>query len=908
MANDDKHKVREFYREAMEAFRAGNPATTPRSEQAITRRENTPSAPAKMRVQLPPDKRDQFRGVILLAIATFILVSLGTFLTNPAPEIAGTISHINGSEAVVLDTLNTKLEPGQRLEIIRREGTQLKWIGNVQVDSAHTKPVTPPVTLKIVEQADSLRVAVNDIVRTLRPPFYRLDYQLGRVLVWLLGLLAFLISLYVGWLGILHFRNEYEEKAFRVGVGICCVFLGYLLLATIIPPLTHLGGKLGYLILWSTQAVLGKIGSLVVFITCLMLTLLFVVTEFKFRETFHRIKSFRFPSFRRQEPELDEVNFPYSPGRRPVDDLELEEAEYEIEDIPPPYHQTVSQPLWEVGLDGEEDPQNVAEEPLPQPKKEPVKRAKPKPAAKAKPATQTSQPGTPTERPATTPENTPDYVYPTLDILKRAGKTDFKAQKSEMERKGRILEDKLREFGVEGEVSDVNPGPLITLYEFCPEPGVKISKIVNLADDLAMRMKAHPVRIIAPIPGKEAVGIEIPNEKGQIVYLRDILSSREFTTVDSKLTIALGMDVAGLPFVSDITDMPHLLIAGATGSGKSVCLNTIICSVLFRASPDDVKFLMIDPKRLELSVYNGIPHLVAPIVTQPTEAVTALSWAVAQMEKRYKLLAAAGVRDIDSYNRIVRSKTSTQYRLRFGETTEHPKPLPYLLVIVDELADLMMTSAREIETYLARLAQMARAVGIHLVIATQRPSVDVITGTIKANFPSRIAFQVASKIDSRTILDMNGAEQLLGRGDMLFLPAWRGKPFRLHGSYVSTSEVNRIVEWIKKKNSNWHIEEKISFQEIVESSSIQHTWMDKDEKYAEALQLVIREQQASVSYLQRKLGIGYARAGRLLDFLEADGIVGPNNGSRSRDVLVDQNYLLDLGIPDSELTHSKPKK
>ncbi len=812
---------------------------------------------------LSPKKR-LLNGIVSMAIAIFILVSLLTFKFDPAPQLAGQIVSIRQNYVVIEPLENVRLQSNQTLDVLRKDRDFTKNVGKVRLDSL----LTTPFLAEILIQKDSLGLQHNDVLQTRRPPWYRLDYQLGCFLYWLLGILAFIIPIFIGMRSILYFRNSFDEYSTKITLTTICLFTAFVLVALLFPTINRLGGILAFGLLTASQSVVGQVGSLVVFATILILTLIFGVTEFHFEEIYKKFRDRK--KFKSQEsPELNRSNW-----------LRRERPEIEDDDF------------------GFEDaiPESEVEEP-----KAAIDNKKDKVATKKKSKSSQKKEETPSLKTDLPAEKNEEYVFPTLKILKKSGTVDFAKQKKEMGRKGRILEDKLREFGVEGEVDGVNPGPLITLYEFCPEAGIKISKIVNLADDLAMRMKAHPVRIIAPIPGKEAVGIEIPNESAQTVYMRDILDSREFSTVESKLTIALGMDVAGYPFVADITDMPHLLIAGATGAGKSVCLNAIICSVLFRATPEEVRFLMIDPKRLELSTYNGIPHLVAPVVTQPTEAVTALSWAVTQMEKRYKLLAFAGVRDIDSYNRIARSKKSND------KEKDSLSPLPYLLVIVDELADLMMTSAREIETYFARLAQMARAVGIHLIIATQRPSVDVITGTIKANFPSRIAFQVASKTDSRTILDMNGADQLLGHGDMLFLPAWRGKPFRIHGSYVSTSEVNKIVAHIKDKNSSWHIEQKISFQEIVEQGSALSKWSDKDALYPEALKLVIKEQQASISFLQRKLGVGYARGGRILDLLEEEGIVGPNRGSRGRKIIVDQNYLLDLGILESDILDKKKK-
>jgi len=477
------------------------------------------------------------------------------------------------------------------------------------------------------------------------------------------------------------------------------------------------------------------------------------------------------------------------------------------------------------------------------------------------------------------------YQLPSLDLLHQPPKTDNQQNEKELFANAEILEEKLSDFGVQGKVVQVSPGPVITRYEIKPAPGVKVSRFISLADDLALAMRAQRIRVEAPIPGKDVVGIELPNKQPSLVYLREILTSTQFARSDSMLTLALGKTIAGEPYSADLARMPHLLIAGATGSGKSVCIHSIIASVLFRATPNDVRFLLIDPKMLELTVFNKIPHLLAPVVIEPKEAVKVLRWAVSEMERRYQILAKAAVRNIDAYN----AKKAGQTSLPGMEPAEGEEKLPYIVIIVDELADLMLTVSNEIEDSIGRLAQMARAVGIHLVLATQRPSVDVITGVIKANFPTRIAFQVASKTDSRTILDINGAEKLLGRGDMLFLPPGRPDAIRLHGAFVSAEETEALAAFLAGQKS---AEELIpDMEEQVTAANIA---AERDDLFDEALRLVIRHQQGSVSLLQRRLKIGYARAGRLMDQLEAAGIVGPFDGSKARQVLVDPSYLDDL--------------
>ncbi|MHB8917200.1 MAG: DNA translocase FtsK, partial [Desulfocucumaceae bacterium] len=424
-------------------------------------------------------------------------------------------------------------------------------------------------------------------------------------------------------------------------------------------------------------------------------------------------------------------------------------------------------------------------------------------------------------------------------------------------------------FGVRAKVTHVARGPAITRYEIYPPPGIKVSRIVGLADDIALSMASPDVRIEAPIPGKAAVGIEVPNVEITMVHLRELLESEEFRDATSRLTVSLGKDIAGHAIVADLSRMPHLLIAGATGSGKSVCLNTMIASILFKAIPDHVKFLIIDPKMVELTTYNGIPHLISPVVTDPKKAATALRWAVKEMEYRYELFAAAAVRDITRYNSAA------------GRKDASGPPLPFIVVIIDELADLMMVAPADVEDSICRLAQMARAAGIHLVIATQRPSVDVITGLIKANIPSRISFAVSSQVDSRTVLDMGGAEKLLGKGDMLFFPVGASKPIRVQGAYLSDREVENLVTFWKKQAEPVYDESVAGDFQRVNSGEIAD-----DELLPRAVEIFIETGHASISMLQRRLHIGYARAARLIDIMERKGIVGGYEGSKPRSVLM----------------------
>ncbi len=456
----------------------------------------------------------------------------------------------------------------------------------------------------------------------------------------------------------------------------------------------------------------------------------------------------------------------------------------------------------------------------------------------------------------------------------------------------RILEKKLLDFGVKGRVVTVHPGPVITMYEFEPAPGVKVNRITSLSDDLALALRALSIRIIAPIPGKPVVGIEVPNAERDVVYIRDLLESKSLRSSKKMLTLPLGKDIFGNPVEADLAAMPHLLVAGATGTGKSVFLNSLLCSILVRSTPDEVKLLLVDPKLLELSVYEGIPHLIADVVTNPKRAAAALKGIVIKMEERYQMMAALGVRDIAQFNRrvdeeIAAGSQSFRMRPRPGEEQGREmgyRRLPYILVVIDELADLMVVSARDVEESLQRLAQMARAAGIHLVLATQRPSVDVLTGIIKANFPARISFQVSSRIDSRTILDQSGAEHLLGQGDMLFLPPGTSKLQRVHGSFVSEREVAGLAEFLRTQGTPRFDEDLVRLEE--ESAATESRPEDTDEHYDRALAIVAESRNASISYLQRRLKVGYNRAARMIEQMEEEGVVGPQEGTRPREVYV----------------------
>ena len=527
-----------------------------------------------------------------------------------------------------------------------------------------------------------------------------------------------------------------------------------------------------------------------------------------------------------------------------------------------------------------EPPMPAADSPAAAPDQGP--RIKPRPAAPA-PAAARKQ-----ER---KPRAAQRLALPPLELLKEPGGQRPPDQEENLRYNSRLLEKKLLDFGVQGAVVEVAPGPVVTMYEFKPAPGVKISKVAGLSDDLAMNLKAHSIRIVAPIPGKAVIGIEIPSPVRETVFLREILASAAYQEASSPLAVALGKDILGQPVADDLARMPHLLIAGATGAGKSVFINTLVLSILYKSTPDEVRLLMVDPKRIELSTYADIPHLLYPIITSPKEATAGLRWAVMEMERRYELLAAAGVRNIRSFNQRLEREglLAPSGGGAGGEATdpEHParlSPLPYILVIIDELADLMMVSSKEVEALITRLAQMARAAGIHLVLATQRPSVDVITGLIKANFPARISFQVSSRVDSRTILDCQGAEHLLGQGDMLFLPPGSSALQRIHGALVTDREIERVVDF-------WKGQAKPQYDESIvragaEGEEDENGGEGEDERYADAVALVKQTGQASISGLQRRLRVGYNRAARMIEQMEREGIVGPSDGSRHREVLI----------------------
>ena len=529
------------------------------------------------------------------------------------------------------------------------------------------------------------------------------------------------------------------------------------------------------------------------------------------------------------------------------------------------------------------------------------KPAAPAPAAEAKAAPGTRPPAQPAPSPQEVFEQPEDgsYHFPPVSMLETTKGLSERDIVSETQTNGRMLVETLQSFGVQTSFVGYSRGPAVTRYELQPAAGVKISRITNLSDDLSMNLATAGIRIEAPIPGKAAVGIEVPNKKTMIVRMRELVESNSFMASKSALTVALGRDIAGEVAVADLAKMPHLLIAGATGSGKSVCINSMIISLLYKSTPKQVRFLMIDPKVVELGVYNGIPQLLVPVVTDPRKAAGALSWAVAEMLKRYRTFAENSVRDLKAYNALAASRN---FKTEDGEPMES---MPQIVIIIDELSDLMMAAPNEVEDSICRLAQMARAAGMHLVIATQRPSVDVITGIIKANIPSRIAFSVSSQVDSRTILDMSGAEKLLGHGDMLFSPVGSQKPKRIQGCFVSDSEIESVVGFIKKSQQADYSE---SIAEEIEKNAAEDkkspsdaaSESDTDPMMPEAVKCVVESGQASTSFLQRRLRLGYARAGRIIDQMEQTGIVGPSEGSKPRQVLITYQQWLERNLRQAD--------
>jgi S-DNA-T family DNA segregation ATPase FtsK/SpoIIIE len=653
------------------------------------------------------------------------------------------------------------------------------------------------------------------------------------------------------------------------------------------------GGYLGEFLARELADYLNRTGSLIVILTLIFLSVI-MSTQFSFGRFFGAIfESVKDAALRavdtvhawreerRRERERRAVIAKHTKKGTPAPEVaKLARETKETRDLKDP------RPLTTAAIFDDPDPARPSKGPRAAKTEAPRSVAPPKPPKVTMPAAPPlpltdSEPVTraPAER------RKGEFSLPPVALLD-APKTERKIDERELMDLARLLEEKCREFAVEGAVVQIHPGPVVTTFEFKPNAGVKYSKIISLEDDLCLAMQAESV-LIDRIPGKSTVGIQIPNAQREQISLRELLESEAYVRSTSKLALALGKTIHGEPYVADLSTMPHLLIAGSTGAGKSVGINGMLTSILYRATPDDVRMIMVDPKRLELGMYEDIPHLLCPVVVDPKQASNALRWAVREMEERYKKLAAHGVRNIEQFNRNVKAALEEKRTPPEIVDGEPLKPLPFIVVVIDELADLMMVAGNEVEESIARLAQMARAVGIHLILATQRPSVDVITGLIKANLPSRISFRVSSKIDSRTILDGNGAEQLLGRGDMLFLPPASSRFIRLHGPYISEQESARLASNLRKQGKPTY-DNTITQEEKTAADAID---MEKDDLYDEAARIIVQSGQASISYLQRRLRIGFSRAARLVDMMEMEGLVSPGAGGKPREVLVDKSYF-----------------
>ncbi|MDD5541880.1 MAG: DNA translocase FtsK [Acidobacteriia bacterium] len=626
---------------------------------------------------------------------------------------------------------------------------------------------------------------------------------------------------------------------------------------------TNFGGLVGQLLAEQIETILNPAGRLIV-LTCALLVALYITTSFSLQRWMNWLHG-RLLGVKQHFREWRD--------RREIHRKEKMREKMERGEVPE------KQPVINAVMPAVEE-EDLAEEEVEEPPEKPRKlfRRKPK-------KSQSDKASTPA--PETSGDNG-DFQLPSLELLRKSER-HFTLEEDELRERAKQVVEKCGEFGVQGSVTDVHPGPIVTTFEFKPDAGIKYSRITNLEDDLCLALKAESI-LIDRIPGKSTVGIEVPNTQREIIAVREILESQEFQQSSSRLTLGLGKDITGRIIVEDLTTMPHLLIAGSTGSGKSVAINAMLISILYKSRPDEVKLILVDPKRLELGLYRDIPHLLTPVVDEPKKASNALLWATREMENRYRKLAQQGVRNIDQYNKVVREMTSPSLEAN-GENGENG-PLPYIVIVIDELADLMMVAAKDVETSITRLAQMARAVGIHLILATQRPSVDVITGLIKSNFPCRISFRVASKVDSRTILDCNGAEQLLGRGDMLLLPPGSMRLTRVHGALVTETEATAVAEHLRAQAVPSYNERVLD--DLKEKEQQEADLGEKDEMYDEAVRLVVEMGKASTSTLQRRLRLGYSRAARLIDMMERDGIVGPADGSKPREVLVKKDYFREI--------------
>lgn len=754
---------------------------------------------------------------------------------------------------------------------------------------------------------------------------------ISHYLILTLGFSSYFIpAAFFFWAGCLFLQNVPERKFFKF-VGLGFFVISATAIFTLLTPVeqkVQTGGMIGYLVSNFLHAYFGQLGGLILAFSCLLLSFL-LATEFLLYPIFKKLWNFVFEIIQARLEARRESQAERSKEKQTAAQIKKNEKklEFNLKGL-----KERSQTL-QAGRDLKQSPQinkidrgNIkqVEKPAFVFKDVPLKVKKYDPlAAKGEPVTKkedkklekkaeelkileskerqndtglenaavkVSRQQTPKEEkesdsaaPVQTDsvsisvsksEVASSHEFPKLDLLSRAEPVVMKKE-DDLTENSRILEQTLRDFDIEVKVVEVEQGPVITRYEILPAPGVKVSSILSLEDDLALALKAASVRFIAPIPGKSAIGIEIPNSTTNVVNLRELFETREYNNRKAKLPLVLGKDSSGKPMITDLTEMPHLLIAGTTGSGKTVCVNAIILGFLYSLSPEDLKLVMVDPKMVELAVYNKIPHMISPVVTDVRKAAQCLNWVVGEMESRYRLLARVGVRNIHSFN-----QRSDEERSR--ETNDIPARLPYIVVIIDELADLMMVAQDKVEGAITRLAQLSRAVGIHIILATQRPSVDVITGVIKANFPARISFKVASKVDSRTVLDANGADTLLGKGDMLFLEPGQPKPIRGQAALVKDSDINKVVKFISEQRAPQYLDTLLQVGDP-KQAGVQH---EKDEMYDEAVRVVLQTGQASASILQRRLRLGYSRASRLIDVMEMQGIVGPFQGSKPREILV----------------------
>ena len=715
-----------------------------------------------------------------------------------------------------------------------------------------------------------------------------------------LGFASYLVPVLLGVAGWTLFWCRHLEAVYTKAVGTvllagCLTALLHLALGTVTFSGRRLaaGGYLGALVSSQFSAYFSRTGSFILIVTLLLLSII-LATQFSFGRMFSAIGEVVFGSVRQVLARLREWRETRrrEKARREVVRKRMAESPETVKEFvgktapekAPPRAPVAGGDVAERAAGADRTDKTAP------------------PRSKATPAISRPQAAPPARKgagaAAATPPDSPPPVYegrtpierkregftsPPLALLD-SPRSERKIDERELMEAARLLEEKCHEFAVAGSVVQIHPGPVVTTFEFKPDAGVKYAKVTSLADDLSLALKAESV-LIERIPGKSTVGIQIPNTSREAISLREMLESDLFRRSGSRLTLALGKTIHGEPFIADLAAMPHLLIAGSTGTGKSVAINSMLTSILYRATPEDVRMIMIDPKRLELGMYEEIPHLLTPVVVDPKAASNALAWAVREMEERYKTLAAEGVRNIEQYNRNIRYQIEEK-REQQPEGEDQPRTLPYIVVVIDELADLMMVASNEVEESICRLAQMARAVGIHLILATQRPSVDVITGLIKANLPARISFRVSSKVDSRTILDGNGAEQLLGRGDMLYLPPASSRLIRLHGPYISEQESARIAGFLRKQGKPIYNTSITADEKTTEGLEF-----EKDDLYDEAARIVVGSGQASISYLQRRLRIGFSRAARLVDMMEAEGLVTPASGSKPREVLVDKGYF-----------------